>query len=185
MISSSRVWGRHANVDSPSSGSGPTITAGWHTLLRVWDGQQGRQYVDGQRTNTTATTATGSWTIHRWERQFTGSEKTRRSLRAVLRRGRRRLGRCNGWPPERQSARHNCRRRHLLNRAEAPDRSNQPATVRHDPSRAPYRSARSALQNWSIRRLNAWASSRPTARKRNISPGRAWASFQNAAEGTV
>jgi hypothetical protein len=74
MLSSGRLWGRHANVDSPASGSGPTITAGWHTLLRVWDGQQVRQYVDGLRTNTTATTATGSWTIYRWSWQFTGSE---------------------------------------------------------------------------------------------------------------
>jgi hypothetical protein len=35
MTSSGRLWGRHANVDSPASGSGPT--AGWHTLERVWD----------------------------------------------------------------------------------------------------------------------------------------------------
>jgi hypothetical protein len=61
MVSSSRLWGRHANVDSPASGSGPTITAGWHTLVRVWDGQQVRQYVDSLRTNTTAVTAAGSW----------------------------------------------------------------------------------------------------------------------------
>jgi hypothetical protein len=50
-LSSGKLWGRHANVDSPASGSGPTITAGWHTLVRVWDGQQVRQYVDGLRTN--------------------------------------------------------------------------------------------------------------------------------------
>jgi hypothetical protein len=60
--------------DSPASGSGPTITGGWHTIVRVWDGQQVRQYVDGLRTNTTATSATGSWTIYRWGWQFTGSE---------------------------------------------------------------------------------------------------------------
>ena len=70
MLSSGKLWGRHANVDSPASGSGPTITAGWHTLVRVWTGQQVRQYVDGMRTNTTATTATGSWTIYRWGWQF-------------------------------------------------------------------------------------------------------------------
>lgn len=46
-----KLWGRHANVDSPSSGSGPTITAGWHTLVRVWDGRQVRQYFGGLRTN--------------------------------------------------------------------------------------------------------------------------------------
>ena len=40
----------------------------------MWDGQQVRQYVDGLRTNTTATAATGSWTIYRWGWQFTGSE---------------------------------------------------------------------------------------------------------------
>ena len=66
MTNSGRLWGRHANVDSPASGSGPTITAGWHTLVRVWDGQQVRQYVDGLRTNTVAVTATGSWTIYKW-----------------------------------------------------------------------------------------------------------------------
>jgi hypothetical protein len=42
--------------------------------VRVWNGQQVRQYVDGLRTSTTATTATGSWTIYRWGWQFTGSE---------------------------------------------------------------------------------------------------------------
>ena len=52
MTSSGRLWGRHANVNSPSSSNGPLITAGWHTLVRVWDGQQVRQYVDGLRTNT-------------------------------------------------------------------------------------------------------------------------------------
>ena len=75
MTSSGRLWDRHANVDSPASGSGPT--AGWHTLERVWNGQQVRQYVDGLRTNTTATSATGSWTIFRWRWQFTGSEALR------------------------------------------------------------------------------------------------------------
>ena len=74
VVSSSRLWGRHANVDSPSSGSGPTITAGWHRLVRVWDRQQVRQYVDGLRTNTVAVTAIGGWTIYRWGWQFTGSE---------------------------------------------------------------------------------------------------------------
>ena len=52
-------------------------------------------------------------------------------------------------------------------------------------ARSTLQSARSALHNWSIRRRNACASSRPMARKRNVSPGRDWASFQNAAEGTV
>ncbi len=33
-----------------------------------------RQYVDGQRTNTVAVTATGSWTIHKWGWQFTSSQ---------------------------------------------------------------------------------------------------------------
>lgn len=47
-----------------ASGNGPTITAGWRTLVRVWDGREVRQYVDGLCTNTTAMTATGSWTIH-------------------------------------------------------------------------------------------------------------------------
>jgi hypothetical protein len=45
-------------------GAAPTIgpiTAGWHTLVRVWDGQQVRQYVDGLRTKTVAMSATGSW----------------------------------------------------------------------------------------------------------------------------
>jgi hypothetical protein len=35
MTSSGRLWGRQANVDSPASGSGPIITAGWHALLEV------------------------------------------------------------------------------------------------------------------------------------------------------
>jgi hypothetical protein len=69
MTSSGKLWGRHANVDSPASGSGPMITAGWHTLVRVWDGQQVRQYVDGLRTNTT-----GSWSIYKWGWQFSGSQ---------------------------------------------------------------------------------------------------------------
>jgi hypothetical protein len=64
-----------ARVDSPASGSGPTISAGWHTIVRVWDGQQVRQYVDGLRTKTTVVTATGSWTIHRWGWQFGGTQK--------------------------------------------------------------------------------------------------------------
>jgi hypothetical protein len=50
-----------------------SITAGWYTLVRLWDWQQVRQYVDRLRTSTTAT-ATGSWTIYRWGWQFTGSE---------------------------------------------------------------------------------------------------------------
>jgi hypothetical protein len=79
VLSSGKLWGRQANVDSPAAGSGPTITAGWHTLVRVWDGQQVRQYVDGQRTNTTATTATGSWAIYRCGWQFTGSEGLEKS----------------------------------------------------------------------------------------------------------
>jgi len=54
------------NVNSPSSGNGPLITAGWHTLVRVWTGREIRQYVDGLRINTVAVTATGSWTIYRW-----------------------------------------------------------------------------------------------------------------------
>ena len=39
MLSGGRLWGRQANVNSPASGSGPLITAGWHTLARVWDGR--------------------------------------------------------------------------------------------------------------------------------------------------
>jgi hypothetical protein len=75
MTSSGKLWGRHADADSPASGNGPTITAGWHTLVRVWDGQEVRQYVDGLRSNTTAVTATGAWTIHRWGWQFAGSQR--------------------------------------------------------------------------------------------------------------
>lgn len=74
MTSSGKLWGRHANVNSPGSGDGPTITAGWHTLVRAWDGREVRQYVDGVRTDTTPVTATGSWTIHRWGWQFTSSQ---------------------------------------------------------------------------------------------------------------
>ena len=74
MLSGGKLWGRQANVNSPASGSGPLITAGWHTLARVWDGQEVRQYVDGLRTNTTAVTATGSWPLYRFGYQFTGSE---------------------------------------------------------------------------------------------------------------
>jgi hypothetical protein len=62
------------HVGSPSSGSGPSIAAGWHTLVRVWDGQQVRQYVDGLRTNTVAATASGGWTIYEWGCQFSGSQ---------------------------------------------------------------------------------------------------------------
>jgi hypothetical protein len=53
------LWGRYANLDCPSESNGPTITPGWYTLVRVWDGQQVRQYVDGLRTNTVAVTAAG------------------------------------------------------------------------------------------------------------------------------
>jgi hypothetical protein len=53
---------RFANVDSRAYGSGPTITAGWHALVRVWSEQQVRQYVDGLYASTTAV-ATGSWSI--------------------------------------------------------------------------------------------------------------------------
>jgi hypothetical protein len=58
----------------PASGDGPTITAGWHTLARVRDRQEVRQYVDGLRTNTTAVAAAGSWTIHKWGWQLTSSQ---------------------------------------------------------------------------------------------------------------
>jgi hypothetical protein len=74
MLSGGRLWGRQANVNSSASGSGPLITAGWHTLARVWDGREVRQYVDGVRTNTTTVTATGSWPLYRFGYQFTGSE---------------------------------------------------------------------------------------------------------------
>jgi hypothetical protein len=47
MTSSGRLWGRQANVNSPSSSNGPRITAGWHTLVRVWDAQQVRQWRSG------------------------------------------------------------------------------------------------------------------------------------------
>jgi hypothetical protein len=46
---------------------------GRHTLVRVWDGQQLRQYVDGLRTDTVAVTATGSWSIYKWGWQFFSS----------------------------------------------------------------------------------------------------------------
>jgi hypothetical protein len=49
MLSGGRRWSRQANVNGPASGSGPLITAGWHTLARVWDGREVRQYVDGLR----------------------------------------------------------------------------------------------------------------------------------------
>jgi hypothetical protein len=52
VLSSGKLWGRNANVDSLSSGGGPMIAAGWHTLVRVWTGQQVRQYVNGVRTDT-------------------------------------------------------------------------------------------------------------------------------------
>jgi hypothetical protein len=52
----------------------PPSPWGGHTLVRVWDGQQVRQYVDGLRTNTTATTAAGSWSIYRWGWQFGGTQ---------------------------------------------------------------------------------------------------------------
>jgi hypothetical protein len=42
--------------------------------VRVWDGQQVRQYLDALRTNTVSKTAAGGWTIYRWGWQFTGSE---------------------------------------------------------------------------------------------------------------
>jgi hypothetical protein len=74
MTSGGKLWGRHANVNSPASSAGPLITAGWHTLVRIWDGQQVRQYVDGLRTNTIAMTATGSWSLYRFGYQFTGAE---------------------------------------------------------------------------------------------------------------
>jgi hypothetical protein len=74
MTTSGKLWGRHANVNSPASTSGPLITAGWHTLVRVWDGREVLQYVDGVRVTTTAVTATGSWTIYRFGWQIYGYE---------------------------------------------------------------------------------------------------------------
>jgi hypothetical protein len=74
MLSSGKLWGRQANVNSTSSSNGPLITAGWHALVRAWDGQQVRQYVDGLRTNTVAVTATGGCTIYKWSWQFSGSQ---------------------------------------------------------------------------------------------------------------
>jgi hypothetical protein len=98
------LGGRHANVDSPASGSGPTITAGWHTLVRVWDGQQVCQYVDGLRTNTVAATATSGWTIYRWGWQFTGDEGLDQAYVPFF--GvRRRLGGRHGRKVERRPAR--------------------------------------------------------------------------------
>ena len=38
------------------------------------DGQRVRQYLDGLRTNTTAVTATGGWSIYKWGWQFFGSQ---------------------------------------------------------------------------------------------------------------
>jgi hypothetical protein len=75
MVTSGELWDRHANVDSLSSGSRPTITTSWPTLVRIWDGQQVRQYVDGPQTDTTAATATGSWTIYRWGWQVGGTQE--------------------------------------------------------------------------------------------------------------
>lgn len=46
----------------------------WHTFVRVRDGREIRQYLDGLRTNTVAVTATGSWRIYRWGWQFSGSQ---------------------------------------------------------------------------------------------------------------
>jgi hypothetical protein len=48
---------------APAYGSGPTITGGWHCAGRIWTEQQVRQYVNGLHTSTTATIATGSWSI--------------------------------------------------------------------------------------------------------------------------
>ena len=68
-----KLWGRQAKVNSPASGSGSLITIGWHTLVRVWDGQEVQQYVDCLRTNTTAVTVMGGWPLYRFGYQFTGS----------------------------------------------------------------------------------------------------------------
>jgi hypothetical protein len=59
VLSSGQLWGRHANLASPGSGSGPPSPwAG--SLLRVSEGQHFRQYVDGLRTNTVAVTASAA-----------------------------------------------------------------------------------------------------------------------------
>jgi hypothetical protein len=65
MLSSGRLWGRHDGINSPNSASGPLITAGWHSFVRVWEGREVRQYVDGMRFTTTPVTATGPGTLHR------------------------------------------------------------------------------------------------------------------------
>jgi hypothetical protein len=36
VVSSGRLWGRHADLDCPSEDNGPAITPGGHTLVRVW-----------------------------------------------------------------------------------------------------------------------------------------------------
>jgi hypothetical protein len=72
LLSSGKLWGRHANLDCPTESNGPAITPGWHALVRVWTGRELRQYVNGSRTDTTVVTATGSWTIYRLGWQFSG-----------------------------------------------------------------------------------------------------------------
>ena len=106
MLSGGKLWGRQANVNSPASGSGPLITPGWHTLARVWDGQQVRQYVDApahQRhrrdRHRQLAPLPVRLSVHR-------RRDARRGLCTVLRRLRRSVGRRHGRPLERQSARH-------------------------------------------------------------------------------
>ena len=48
----------------------PAITPGWHAPVEVWDGREVRQYVDGLRTNTSATSSTSSCTIYLYGRLF-------------------------------------------------------------------------------------------------------------------
>jgi hypothetical protein len=42
---------RRATVNSRSSSNDPLITAGWHMLVQVWDGQQICQDVDDRRSD--------------------------------------------------------------------------------------------------------------------------------------
>lgn len=56
----------HITVDRSASGPASSITAGWHTLVRVGRAA-GAAVLDGLRTNTVAVTATGSWSIYKWQ----------------------------------------------------------------------------------------------------------------------
>src|ERR687892_2335582 len=77
----------------------------WHTLVRVWDGQQVRQYFDGLRTNTTGTAAPAAGPSAGGVGRLLAARDAMRPT-CLLRGVRGRLGRCHGRPLERQSPRH-------------------------------------------------------------------------------